>query len=305
MINKLKGDLLENAVELIETIILKTNQNLENTDIKIERNKILNQNGIRHEIDLYIEINRGFEYKSIFIFECKNWDHKSVGKNEIIIFSEKIDVSLAQTGFFIAKKYSRYAEEQAKKDNRIKLLSFDDFGFDISMFPKFSSLYRDKKSEKIECTLEPTIDNQRNKKETGIVKKINISDIKVMDLDIDFKSYIQNISNTIIEKELGLSKTKQLNSGIYKRCDTFEIKLDNKLLHQNYIYDHVKLKIDYKFIIGKPKIVSNYDIKKRARILGLEFTFEKNQKIELYFVKLNDLNSPNNRVCEIMHREKL
>src|SRR5260370_2401213 len=55
------------------------------------------------------------------MFECKNWREVD-GKNEIIIFSEKIDVSSATSGCFVAKSYTSDAVNQAKQDPRITLL---------------------------------------------------------------------------------------------------------------------------------------------------------------------------------------
>src|SRR5689334_20905416 len=57
-------------------------------------------------------------YTVTFIFECKNWED-AVGKNEIIIFSEKIDAVSAQRGYFVAKSFTRDAEAQALKDPRM------------------------------------------------------------------------------------------------------------------------------------------------------------------------------------------
>jgi len=60
-------------------------------------------------------------YEAIFVFECKNWQEK-VGKNEIIVFSEKFRVANAQRGFFVAKSYTADAVAQAERDQRVELL---------------------------------------------------------------------------------------------------------------------------------------------------------------------------------------
>ena len=66
-------------------------------------------------------IDVGGGYNSFFIFECKNWQ-EAVGKNEIIVFSEKADAVQAQGGFFVAKSFTADAQAQAKKNPRITLL---------------------------------------------------------------------------------------------------------------------------------------------------------------------------------------
>lgn len=118
---QIKGDALEKAVQLLEAFILGTNPATKDAIVTIEPKKIVDVNGVKHEIDIYITIDSGKGYKAIYIFECKNWI-KKVDKNEIIVFSKKVDVVHAQTGFFIAKSFTRDAEAQAEQDGRLKLL---------------------------------------------------------------------------------------------------------------------------------------------------------------------------------------
>lgn len=117
-----KGNELETAVRRIETAILKTRPGLSEGTFRIEGKKQINSRGVRHEIDIFVEVDLCDGYKANFIFECKNWSD-SVGKNEIIVFSEKIQATLAQTGFFVARSFTRDAVAQAAKDERITLLS--------------------------------------------------------------------------------------------------------------------------------------------------------------------------------------
>ena len=116
-----KGDALEEAVRLIEETILQNSPVTKDAIITIEPKKIVIADNVKHEIDLFITIDLGKGYKSTFIFECKNWE-EAVGKNEIIVFSEKIKVVQAQKGYFIARSFGTYAVAQAKKDERLELL---------------------------------------------------------------------------------------------------------------------------------------------------------------------------------------
>jgi Restriction endonuclease len=115
-----KGDALENAVAAIEEVILRSSAGIGREPI-IEKKKIIIVNGVRHEIDVCVTTDLAPGYKPVFIFECKNWK-EAVNKNEIIIFSEKIDVSGATSGCFVAKSYTSDAVNQAKQDPRITLL---------------------------------------------------------------------------------------------------------------------------------------------------------------------------------------
>src|SRR6266516_1636874 len=119
---QIKGDALEKAVQLLEAYILGTNPSTKEAIVTIEPKKIVVVNGVKHEIDIYITIDYGKGYKAIFIFECKNWT-KKVNKDEIIVFSKKVEVVHAQTGYFIAKSFTRDAEAQAEQDGRLILLT--------------------------------------------------------------------------------------------------------------------------------------------------------------------------------------
>jgi hypothetical protein len=116
-----KGNALENAVGVIEHCILQTSPSLKEKTFLIENKKIIVVGSVHHEIDIFVTIDPGPGYKSFFIFECKNWQD-AVGKNDIVIFSEKIDVSQAQHGYFVARSFTKDARAQAAKDPRMTLL---------------------------------------------------------------------------------------------------------------------------------------------------------------------------------------
>src|SRR5215831_7300392 len=98
--NQEKGDTLEQAVKAIESAILRAFPGYTESTFRIESKKVLSIGGVRHEIDIYVTVDLGMQYTAVFVFECKNWLEK-VGKNEIIVFSEKVKVCNAQKGFFV------------------------------------------------------------------------------------------------------------------------------------------------------------------------------------------------------------
>jgi len=118
---KAKGDALESAIQTLEQAILQQSPSYSEDAFRFEAKKIITVAGVRHEIDIWVNVNHGNYYEAIFIFECKNWQEK-VSKNDIIVFSEKIKASQAQKGFFVAKSFTSDAKAQAKKDPRIRLL---------------------------------------------------------------------------------------------------------------------------------------------------------------------------------------
>jgi len=137
-----KGIHLEDAVRLIEQTILNSKPGLKDFPFSIETRKIFVADGVRHEIDVYVEIDLGHGYKSLFIFECKNWEDP-VGKNELIIFSEKLKITNAQKGYFAANKLTKDAANQAAKDERIELLQIAADNSILLSFPDFHSIERD------------------------------------------------------------------------------------------------------------------------------------------------------------------
>lgn len=121
-----KGNALENAIRDIETAIFRTSPSLREQDLRIEGKKRITAGGVRHEIDLFVEITIAAGHEAIFIFECKNWKDP-VNKNEIIVFSEKIKAIAAQKGFFVAKEFTADAIAQSKQDARIELLYAEEY----------------------------------------------------------------------------------------------------------------------------------------------------------------------------------
>ena len=184
-----KGNELENAVKAIEHVILQSSPGLEENTFRIESKKILNIEGVRHEIDIWVEIDHGKDYRSIYIFECKNWKD-SVGKNEIIIFSEKIDAVQAQKGFFVARSFTRDAIAQAAKDKRIKLLKVNEHSIENIPMPfNFHFLLRDNMNTEV-------LFEERNDKKMPEKKKVNFDlENVVCELDddpIDMVKYVQD-----------------------------------------------------------------------------------------------------------------
>uniref|UniRef100_UPI00286BF9C8 restriction endonuclease n=1 Tax=Methylibium sp. TaxID=2067992 RepID=UPI00286BF9C8 len=113
---KEKGDSLEDAVRAIEDSILRSAPGFAHGTFRIEQKRIVQSAGVRHEVDLFVTASLATGYEATFIFECKNWQAK-VGKNEIIVFSEKVATVGAQRGFFVARAFTRDARAQAAKDS--------------------------------------------------------------------------------------------------------------------------------------------------------------------------------------------
>ena len=122
-----KSRSLETAVRFIQEIILESDPKLKGIGFTIETNKIETVSGVRHEIDVLVRTVPGSVYESTCIFECKNWE-KPVGKNEVIVFAEKVEALCASHGYLVAKNITSDAEAQIAKKPRLKFVRFtEDF----------------------------------------------------------------------------------------------------------------------------------------------------------------------------------
>lgn len=95
-----KGKALERALETIEKHVLQDISKHSKAKITITPNMRYSKNGVRNEVDVYVEVDLGIGVPLKYIFESKNYDSKSISKNDIIIFNEKIQDLGVQKGFF-------------------------------------------------------------------------------------------------------------------------------------------------------------------------------------------------------------
>src|ERR1041384_6687831 len=75
----------------------------------LQMNKVVNVNGTRHEIDMFVVLHPDTPFQSVVLFECKDWK-KRVSKNEVIILKEKVDQIGAARGVLIAPGISKSAK---------------------------------------------------------------------------------------------------------------------------------------------------------------------------------------------------
>jgi hypothetical protein len=79
-----KGTELEQSIGAIERTILSANPSLSDNSYEITFRRIIIIEGVKHEIDVWVEFDIGNGYKSIFIFEARNWA-KTIGKDHILV----------------------------------------------------------------------------------------------------------------------------------------------------------------------------------------------------------------------------
>lgn len=274
-----KGNELERAIGSIESLILQKNPNLMNNPFIIENKKTVIIDEVRHEIDWYIEIDLGNGYKSIFLFECKNWD-KPVGKNEIIIFSEVINTTQATKGYFVAKEFGKYAIAQSKKDSRIELLKVTDSLVEFIDFPHFHY---------VAPILESVAVIFDFGKASGKVESLEVNSIVYNGVSIEFHDFAEIFGKLIMNNRVNNESTASMpdNSYFYKEEDVFNFD-DNVLVVNDEIVNKLKININFTLIVKKPKIITKFDVEKRGRVIEYENFYLPNNEISFKWVFLNE-----------------
>ena len=276
-----KGKELEDAIEKIETAILKSDPSLKEGTFKIETRKIINSGGVRHEIDVFVTISHPKGYNSVFIFEAKNWEAK-VGKNEIIVLQEKIDATLAQRGFFVAREFTEDAVNQAAKNDRLELLTangdFDPMGF----FPAFHVTVREKPPV-ISLKLMEYRDIEKDK---GKTLAIDVEkDVIIVDgVSVPIKEFANTLANTVIEERLSREPTNTYPEGEHTYNHTKEIDYNPPLICKEKQLRYVRIGVDFTIRIARPQIISKFDIATRGRVVTMETVAIGTGKIDFSFI---------------------
>jgi hypothetical protein len=261
---KQKGDDLERAVKRIEEAILKYSSTLDPDKFVVENKKIVIAEGVLHEIDLYVEVSVAQGYKSKFIFECKNWK-QNVGKNDIIIFSEKIQATSSQIGFFVARGFSKGATAQAAKDERIELLLASDFPLD---YPRMLVTGRSGFNGDIKLTKRSAIG-----KIDPSFMTIDISTAKAIfnGNEIDLYEFLGEESNQGFDEALKQIDTTKLDPGAYPI--QFQITMvlpENQLLVNGDDIAKIHLDVSVELLIHKPRVIHHFAIEGRGKYIELE-----------------------------------
>jgi len=256
-----KGDALENAVAAIEEVILQSSVGMGRKPI-IEKKKIITVNEVRHEIDVYVTADLAPGYKPIFIFECKNWK-EAVGKNEIIIFSEKIDVSCATSGCFVAKSYTSDAVNQAKQDPRITLLLASEY--DPHSGPEvFQFFTRSPEMTKLDVTM-------LKRGSAGLDPKPispEASELECLGRPVNFRAQLTIWSMKVCDGDLMAFFEEPVPAGIYHRTVNGELNFGPGQVFLNHEeVEKLAFHVEYKVTVTQVPVVSHFEVKSRGRCI--------------------------------------
>lgn len=259
-----KGNALENAVRGIESLLLSLSPSLRHETYKIESKKIISVGNVHHEIDVFVSVDLGSGYNSIFIFECKNWKDP-VGKNEVIVFSEKIGVCQAQWGCIVAKAFTSDAENQAKKDPRIKL--FHATEHDVSLPAPFEFFVRLPQFKRVAIGLKA-----RGRAATSSMSvKFDEARVLLVGLSLTMRELFELMGKPACTVDLFNSMMDEVPEGTYSRSVRHERIFNPAELYVNEqdiavaVFD-----VEYEVIVKRRAIISHYEVQSRGRFLELE-----------------------------------
>jgi hypothetical protein len=259
-----KGKELENAIGAIERTILRANPNLSEQSYTITFRKIITVDGVKHEIDVWIEFDNGDGYKSIFIFEARNWD-KTIGKDHIFAFSAKIAAASAQTGYFVAKSVSKFARAAAKKDARVKLLKATDDFAASDRIKNFHVTHQDQ--SKSVADFEVVVKPRPEQPPPSPTLNMNTSPLTLNGVAIDYAGYANFLVSQVIQEHSLTVPSHQMEDGTYP----YEVSKDvvippNVMLVDGYEVQLIKIKVRYLFEVVRARVVSKFDIETRGRV---------------------------------------
>jgi len=262
--NKIKGNALEKAVHLIQETILKSDPKFAGIKFSIERNKIEIVAGVRHEIDVLVRTLPNSHYESVWIFECKNWN-TPVGKNELIVLSEKVGAVGATKGFLVAREFTADAEAQAKLDNRLGLvLCTDEFLSPVS----FNMMHSEHELAPIQISL----------KQRGVppLEHPNRLDWKTISCrfngrPVNFAQFVMSYADKAIEEDEKENQSKYKCESSHHGERSLLVKFDpGEFVADSMDVEYMRIDIKFWVAVRKLKLISKFEFKNQDRVFSFE-----------------------------------
>jgi hypothetical protein len=261
-----KGKDLERAVSAIERAILRNSPSYDKDTFRIETRKIVTVEGVKHEIDIWVEVDLGKGYRSVFIFECKNQTEK-VDKNDIIVFSEKIATLQAQHGFYVARSFTRYAEAQAARDPRMTLLPVTELPVEQIPVPfNFHFVGREDPPHADVKMRQAGADHPTNE----VHLDLDSADVVRGGQQIDFKGYRTAWVDDAVEEHTRAFPSTHFAEGVYDLETHVQRTFgEGELFVDRRPISSIELLITYRLRVIRPPLVSHYEVATRGRSLSL------------------------------------
>ncbi len=259
-----KGRALEDAVALIEKTILETDPDLANRKIRIEVRKRVVVNAVPHEIDLWVELLGPKGYDAVFVFECKAWADK-VGKNEVIVFSEKVRAVQAQRGYLVAREFTSGARAQAVQDPRVRLLDVREEQYEWLTSPfSFNFVEFGLGSVSVELGV-------RDRSHLATRFDPNTTTAVLDGNPLDFMAYLGEWRKTLFDETVARSSHHDLPGGTYELRGVDQREFPPGALTVNDLpIAGLRLRVNPTLRVVWPSIVSSVEVVGRGRVLQLD-----------------------------------
>ncbi len=261
-----KGKALEKAVRAIEGAIVRSLPAYAEKTFVIESRKRLSVAGVTHEIDIMVTVQLGKGYDALFVFECKNWKDK-VGKNEIIVFSEKIRATGAQRGYFVAKSFTKPARSQAELSPRMTLTVVSEVQPDELPSPlPFHTVWR--KTVHISVGLWPP--GQEGSRH-GEPMALEGSKAILKGESIDLGSQVRKWGSRAAQEAMRQLPTAEMPDGDHPQKTSWRRRFAaGEFMVSGDEVALVELEVDYVVTVHHPAITPCFDIKTRGRAISYE-----------------------------------
>jgi hypothetical protein len=260
---KIKGDALESAVRILESSILKLSPGYSEKTFHIIPNKIICVDGVHSELDIWIGVDIGNGYTASFIFECRNWKKKT-NKNDVIVLIDKINAAQAQTGFFIAKSFTRDAIAKAKSNPRVKLLRVSEV--DFSQVPSCIQYFHavEQTVRHADCTIKLKSD-----KETGESVQLDLRTAAfVLDGEIcDLSKYIDDWRNELFSTTANAFRSEKMPEGSYTLpFEEMRSFSDGGALLNGEFVDRITMSGRVELNVWRGELESRFEVETRGRV---------------------------------------
>jgi Restriction endonuclease len=259
-----KGDALHNAVLAIERVILANSPSLKEDSFRLEQKKVVVVDEVRHEIDVFVTVEPASGYSSVHIFECKNWQ-KSVGKAEIVDFSEKVRALNAAHGYFVAKSFTKYAKAQAKKDKRLTLLVASEHDPLLSMPPQGFHMVSAVPKE-----IHLIFNNRGTDGLHPFPLDMDSARLMIRAASAELRAYVGAWSDQTVSEDLLHFASGSLPEGSYDRngFSTRIFEAGDFTLNGKDI-ETAKLDVRYQVELYRPEVRSHFSVETRGRVYFL------------------------------------
>ena len=263
------GNILENAVEAIETAILRDINANSNYKLVIETRKKVSIRGSLREIDIYVEMEMAEGYKALYLFECKNRKEKA-DPSDIDILHTKVRALNAQRGFFIAKSFTNPALNTAKGYGNIEAMLASD---NLNIEPLAKIMSSGFNTPNIHAEVE--LYGKASEEYLNVNSLRTVQEVRLNGETIDYDKYIKGLAQQVLLR---------IQEHIRNNIDTIpdgengyksyveKIYKEGELTQDDYDVRKLVVHVDVGHIIHRLRVIADINIETKGRVVAFEPT---------------------------------